>query len=91
MTLVDSYKCIQRLEGLGFKREASESIATSLSELITSSALSLNSHLVQKSEFDKINYISRVDLIHLRSEVSLLEKNEFSVLKSEIARLVSTY
>lgn len=31
--------------------------------------------------------MARVDLAHLRSEVSLLEKNEFSLLRAEISRL----
>ena len=30
-----------------------------------------------------------MDVTHLRSEVSLLEKNEFSILKAEIGRLAS--
>lgn len=34
-------------------------------------------------------YVARVDLAHLKSEVSLLEKNEFSLLRADIGRLAS--
>ena len=53
------------------------------------SGKALAGNSVSKTEFERAIYQSKVDVTHLRSEVHLLEKNEFSILKAEIFRLAS--
>ncbi|KAL2918599.1 Protein fmp32, mitochondrial [Polyrhizophydium stewartii] len=42
---------------------------------------------VTKAEFEKALYMSRVDFTQLRSEIQMLEKNEFALLRADIGRL----
>ncbi|KAJ3306256.1 hypothetical protein HDV03_000176 [Kappamyces sp. JEL0829] len=83
----DTYKFIQRLELDGFPRDKAEAIMNSLTELVSESGSNLAKSSVTKSDFERAMYQARVDLAHLRSEVSLLEKNEFTLLKAEVGRL----
>lgn len=89
LTNFDTYKFIQRLEADGFSREKAEAVLSSLAELINESSSSLSRNSVSKAEFERAIYQSKVDVTHLRSEVSLLEKNEFNNLKVDVQRLAS--
>ena len=84
---IDTFKTIQRLESIGFERNKAESIVANLVSLTQLSSDNLQKSCVIKSDFEKSVYTSKVDLAALRSEVSLMEKNEFSLLKSDIKRL----
>jgi hypothetical protein len=75
------------LEADGFSREKAEAIMSSLTEIVTESSVNLQKQSVSKAEFEKTMYIHKADLTHLQSEVTLLEKNEFSLLRAEINRL----
>jgi hypothetical protein len=84
---LDTYRFVQRLESDGFTREKAEAIMNSLVEIVTESSNNLLKQSVTKPEFEKYSYVQRVDLNHLQSEVTLLEKNEFSLLRAEMNRL----
>ncbi|KAJ3270058.1 hypothetical protein HDV01_000606 [Terramyces sp. JEL0728] len=85
----DTYKFVQRLEADGFSREGAEAIMNSLTEVVYDSCANLENSSVTRPDFDKALYVARVDLAQLRSEISMLEKNEFSLLKQDIRRLNS--
>jgi Protein of unknown function (DUF1640) len=84
---IDTFRTVQRLESIGFERNKAESIVGNLVSLSLLSAESLQKSCILKSDFEKTVYTSRVDLAALRSEVSMMEKNEFSLLKSDVKRL----
>jgi hypothetical protein len=84
---LDTYRFVQRLESDGFSREKAEAIMTSLVEIVSESSTNLQNQSITKGEFEKLTYIQRVELNRLQNEVTLLEKNEFSLLRAEINRL----
>jgi hypothetical protein len=83
----DTYKFVQRLEAQGFPRDKAEGIMNSLIEVVSESKDNLKKVSVKKTDFEKAVYVAKVELAHLRSEVSLLEKNEVSSLRADIAKL----
>jgi hypothetical protein len=85
----DTYKFVQRMEAQGFARTRAEGIMNSLMEVVNESRENLKKSAVKKTDFEKAMYVSKVELAHLNSDVSLLEKNEFSTLRADIARLYS--
>ena len=85
----DTFKFIQELEQANFKRIEAESIMDSLSNIIKESTNNITKQSVNLAEFEKLASQSRVDLTNLRSEVIMLEKNDFSILANDINRLES--
>ncbi|KAI9209020.1 DUF1640-domain-containing protein [Polychytrium aggregatum] len=83
----DTYKFVQRLEAEGFQREQSEALMDSLSQVLEESIKSISETSVQTSEFEKVAYMNKVDFAHVRNEMSLLEKNDFALIKSDTLRL----
>eukprot|EP00842_Homolaphlyctis_polyrhiza_P001811 jgi/Hompol1/2630/HPOL_006088-RA len=83
----DTYRFVQRLEADGFSRDGAEAIMNSLTEVVGESVNNLSATSVTSTEFEKHMYMSRVDFTQLRSEIQLLEKNEFALLKADIGRL----
>lgn len=77
--LTKTFKFVARLEQQGFKRATAETILGNLNISEPSS--------VKRVEFDKLLYSLKVDFSNLKSEIQLLEKNEFQLLKSDLARL----
>ncbi|CAO3618413.1 unnamed protein product [Cunninghamella blakesleeana] len=83
----DTFKFVQRLEREGFSREQSQAIMGSLQEVISDSMNSLTKSIVNKSEQEKAIYTYKVDFAQVKSELQLLEKNEFVVMRAENERL----
>ncbi|RUS29873.1 putative mitochondrion protein [Jimgerdemannia flammicorona] len=94
----DTYKFVQKLENDGFTREQAEAILDSLSEVINESELTdlsqyfdsmanLTKNMVTKAEQEKTVYTYKVDFAQLKSEIQLLGKNDFTVMKTEHDRL----
>ncbi|KAI9146170.1 mitochondrial protein [Paraphysoderma sedebokerense] len=85
----DTYKFVQKLEQEGFTREQSESIMTSFSEVVNESMQNLTKNMVSKSDQEKNVHMYKVDFTQLKSEIKMLEKNDFAILKGENERLVA--
>jgi hypothetical protein len=83
----DTFRFVQRLEMEGLSKEASEACMASLDEVVTEYIINVSKTSVPKQEYENIVYAQRVDLDKIRSEMRLLEKNEFSLIKSENSRL----
>ncbi|KAI8850794.1 DUF1640-domain-containing protein [Chytridium lagenaria] len=83
----DTYKFVQKLEADGFQREKAEAIMNSLAEVVSESADNITTSSMTKADFEKSIYMNKVDFNHVRSEIQLLEKNDFANLKSDTARL----
>ncbi|KAI9595674.1 DUF1640-domain-containing protein [Syncephalis fuscata] len=83
----DSYKFVQRLEAEGFTLQQSEAIMRSLQEVINESLENLVKSSVTKAEQEKTAYTYKVDFAKLKSEIQLLTKNDFAMMKSDNNRL----
>ena len=83
----DTFRFVQKLEMEGISKEAAEGCMASLDEVVSEYISNLNKNSVSKQEYENIIYTQRVDLDKIRSEMRLLEKNEFSMIKSENSRL----
>ncbi|CAO3663882.1 unnamed protein product [Umbelopsis vinacea] len=83
----DTFKFVRRLEEEGFTLEQSEAIMSNLREVIDESMLNLSKVMVTKAEQEKTVYTYKVDFASLKSEIQLLEKNDFSMMKAENERL----
>lgn len=60
-----------------------------LEEVIEESIRTMTANLVTRAEQEKHQYTQKVDFAKLKSEITLLEKQDFSLLKSENERLLS--
>ncbi|KAJ3368186.1 hypothetical protein GGF31_006770 [Allomyces arbusculus] len=85
----DTYKFAQKLEEEGFSREQAEAIMTSFSEVIGESMANLKQTMVTKADQEKNVHMYKVDFTALKSEIKMLEKNDFAILKSETERLTT--
>ncbi|KAI9183472.1 Protein fmp32, mitochondrial [Blastocladiella emersonii ATCC 22665] len=85
----DTYKFVQRLEQEGFSREQSEAIMQSFLEVISESMANLKSTMVTKGDQEKNVHMYKVDFTALKSEIKMLEKNDFAILRSETERLTA--
>ncbi|CAO0802664.1 unnamed protein product [Mucor circinelloides] len=83
----DTFKFVERLEKANFTRQQSESIMKALRKVIGESMTELTKPMVTKAEQEKAIYMYKVDFAHLKSEIQLLEKNDFSIMKAENERL----
>ncbi|ORZ20536.1 mitochondrion protein [Absidia repens] len=83
----DTFKFVERLENEGFSRIQSQAIMGSLQEVISDSMTHLTNSVVTKAEQEKTIYTYKVDFAHVKSELQLLEKNEFVVMRAENERL----
>ncbi|KNE64467.1 hypothetical protein AMAG_09485 [Allomyces macrogynus ATCC 38327] len=85
----DTYKFAQKLEEEGFSREQAEAIMTSFSEVIGESMANLKQTMVTKADQERNVHMYKVDFTALKSEIKMLEKNDFAILKSETERLTT--
>lgn len=60
-----------------------------LEEVVEESIRTMTANLVTRAEQEKHQYTQKVDFAKLKSEITLLEKQDFSLLKSENERLLS--
>ncbi|OAV94321.1 hypothetical protein PTTG_12495 [Puccinia triticina 1-1 BBBD Race 1] len=85
----DSHQFVSRLENEGLSREQSEGLMIAIEQVIDESMKNLITGLVTRSEIEKQQYTQRVDFAKLKSEIQLVEKQDFALLKSENERLIS--
>ncbi|KAI8878802.1 DUF1640-domain-containing protein [Backusella circina FSU 941] len=83
----DTYKFVERLEREGFTRQQSQAIMISLQKAIGESMNDVNRIMVTKTEREKAIYAYKVDFAKLKSEVQLIERNDFTMMKAENDRL----
>ncbi|CAO3625687.1 unnamed protein product [Mucor fragilis] len=83
----DTFKFVERLEKADFTRQQSESIMKALRKVMGESMTELTKPMVTKAEQEKAIYMYKVDFAHLKSEIQLIEKNDFSIMKTENERL----
>lgn len=57
--------------------------------MIDESITNLAKGLVTREEGDQTNYTQKVDFTRLKSELQLLERNDFALMKSENERLMA--
>lgn len=60
-----------------------------LRDVIDESISNLAKNLVTREEGEKTTYTQKVDFTRLKSELQLLERNDFAVMKSENERLMA--
>lgn len=99
----DTFGFVQRLEAEGFNNSQSEAIMRALAEVIEESMENLKKNVVTKAEQEKVRcnswwrcmlmcqslYVQKVDFTQLKSELQLLEKNDFTLMKAEHERLLA--
>ncbi|GAA5814673.1 hypothetical protein MFLAVUS_008172 [Mucor flavus] len=83
----DTFKFVERLEKQDFTRQQSEAIMTTLRKVVSESMTDLTKPMVSKVEKERAVYMYKVDFAQLKSEIQLLEKNDFSLMKVENERL----
>ncbi|RCH92744.1 hypothetical protein CU098_006399 [Rhizopus stolonifer] len=83
----DTFKFVERLEKEKFTRQQSEAIMVSLRKVMNDSLTELTKPMVTKSEQEKAVYMYKVDFAQLQSEMQFIEKNDFTLLKTENERL----
>ncbi|TKY86138.1 hypothetical protein EX895_004963 [Sporisorium graminicola] len=85
----DTQAFAQRLEASGISREQADVLTESLRDVIDESITNLAKGLVTREEGDQTNYTQKVDFTRLKSELQLLERNDFALMKSENERLMA--
>ncbi|KAF9138261.1 hypothetical protein BGX30_009343 [Mortierella sp. GBA39] len=85
----DTHRFVEKLEREGFTRQQSEAIMNALDEVVTESIDNLTRNMVTKADQDKTVYTYKVDFAALKSELQMLEKNDFSLTNTNNERLVS--
>jgi len=71
------------LQTQGFSKSQAESIISCLDEVVSESLNELSDGLLLKSENEQTIHANKIDFAHLKSEIHLLEKNDFATLKQE--------
>ncbi|KAI1302809.1 hypothetical protein EDD11_005504 [Mortierella claussenii] len=85
----DTHRFVEKLEREGFSRQQSEAIMNALDEVVSESMNNLTKNMVTKADQDKTVYTYKVDFAALKSELQMLEKNDFSLTNTNNERLVS--
>ncbi len=70
-------------------REQADVLTEALRDVIDESITNLAKGLVTREEGDQNNYTQKVDFTRLKSELQLLERNDFALMKSENERLMA--
>lgn len=85
----DTQAFAQRLEASGVSKEQADTLTEALRDVIDESISNLAKNLVTREEGEKTTYTQKVDFTRLKSELQLLERNDFAVMKSENERLMA--
>ncbi|KAG0148562.1 hypothetical protein CROQUDRAFT_105647 [Cronartium quercuum f. sp. fusiforme G11] len=84
-----SHQFVTQLEQEGLSRKQAEGLIVAIEQVIDESIKGLIGGLVTRNEIEKQQYTQRVDFAKLKSEIQLVEKQDFALLKSENERLLS--
>ncbi|KAJ2721836.1 Protein fmp32, mitochondrial [Coemansia sp. Benny D115] len=85
--LFDTNRVVVRLEREGFTKQQAASIVSTLNSVLQESTHSILHSVVTKADQDKTLYMYKVDFAQLKSEIQMMEKTDFSMMKAENERL----
>ncbi|KAJ2491204.1 Protein fmp32, mitochondrial [Coemansia sp. RSA 2050] len=85
--LFDTNKLMDELQSEGFTRQQSHAVVNSVSTVLAASTNTLLATMVTKAEQDRTLYMYKVDFAQLKSELQMLEKTDYSMLRAENERL----
>ncbi|EDP43616.1 hypothetical protein MGL_1829 [Malassezia globosa CBS 7966] len=85
----DSNAFVQRLEQAGITRQQADVLVTALTDVINESIQNFAHSLVRRDEAESHSYTQKVDFAKLKSEIQLLERSDFVLMKSENERLMA--
>ncbi|RKP14182.1 hypothetical protein BJ684DRAFT_19390 [Piptocephalis cylindrospora] len=83
----DTYRLVKALEREGFDQKQSEAIMRCLSAVVNESIGQLTEEMVTKGEQERSAYTYKVDFAQLKSEIQMLERNDFSLVRQDTERL----
>ncbi|ORX70717.1 DUF1640-domain-containing protein [Linderina pennispora] len=83
----DTHRLAARLEREGFSAEQSRTMVTALADVMQESTGNILGNIVTKAEQDKTLYMYKVDFAQLKSEIQMMEKTDYSIMKAENERL----
>ena len=85
----DTHALVARLESSGLTRQQASELVASLHAAVSSAVANLEASLIPRAEAERWRYSQKVDFARLKSEIQLLERNEFAIMKSENERLMA--
>ncbi|MCO5565797.1 hypothetical protein L7F22_019472 [Adiantum nelumboides] len=85
----DTHGFVARLEASGMARAQADALVTALSDVVEESIKGLEKGLISREEGERWRYSQKVDFARLKSDVQLLERNDFTLMKSENERLMA--
>ncbi|KXN69289.1 DUF1640-domain-containing protein [Conidiobolus coronatus NRRL 28638] len=85
----DTQKFVEKLETQGFSRTQANAILYAMQDVIQESITRLTAQMVTKQEQEKNVYTYRVDFAQLKSEIQMMEKNDFALMKAEHDKLMN--
>lgn len=85
----DTHGFVARLEAAGMPRPQADAMVTALTDVVEESIQGLEKGLVSREEGERWRYSQKVDFARLKSDVQLLERNDFTLMKSENERLMA--
>ncbi|CAO3612982.1 unnamed protein product [Cunninghamella blakesleeana] len=83
----DSYSFVKRLENKGFSKDQSCAVMSALQSVISENMKSIADTSINRIEYEKAIYTSKVDLAQLKHELQFTNKNEYLLMKAENDRL----
>ncbi|PWN88430.1 DUF1640-domain-containing protein [Acaromyces ingoldii] len=85
----DTHGFVTRLEASGMPRQQADALVTALGDVVEESISGLEKGLVSREEGERWRYSQKVDFARLKSDIQLLERNDFALMKSENERLMA--
>jgi len=85
----DTQQFVEKLKREGLTRKQAIGVMEALEDVVQESIRSMMGSLVTRAEQDKSLYTQKVDFAKLKSEIQLVEKQDFAQLKAENERLLS--
>lgn len=85
----DTHALVTRLESSGMPRAQADALVAALDDVVSESLRQLEKGCVGREEGEKWRYAQKVDFARLKSEIQLLERNDFAMMKTENERLMA--
>ncbi|UZJ55855.1 hypothetical protein CBS101457_005175 [Exobasidium rhododendri] len=85
----DTHAFVTRLEASGMPRPQADTLVAALGDVVEESIKGFETALVGREEGERWRYSQKVDFARLKSDIQLLERNDFTLMKSENERLMT--
>ncbi|CEH12006.1 Uncharacterized membrane protein [Ceraceosorus bombacis] len=85
----DTHALTTRLEATGLSPQQADVLVVALKDAVDESITGLESGLIRREEAERWRYSQKVDFARLKSDIQLLERNEFALMKGENERLMA--